>query len=81
MNKTTQIVGACATTALIIAVRGVLTSKPVLKPMLGVGVAALILTGLDAVGMGAIAGPMALLVAITVIGTYALDILSVLERI
>lgn len=81
MNKTNQIVGACAATALVIAVRGTLTNKPIAKPVLGVGVATLILTGLDAIGMGVIAAPMALLVAITVIGTYALDILGVLEKL
>jgi len=73
MNKT---LGAGAVTAGVVLMHQYIMQKPIIKPVFAVLLATSLLAALGAVGLASVAEPMAMLVAISVIGAYGVSILS-----
>lgn len=76
MNNQSTIIGAGLVSGAMLIVKSYVAGGSIARPLLGITIAVILLAGMDAAGLGAIAAPLALLLAGTVVILYALPLLE-----
>lgn len=76
MDNQRTIIGAGLVTGAVLVTKSYVAGGDIKRPLLGIFIATVLLAGMDASGLGAIAGPMAILLAGTVSILYAIPLLE-----